>query len=174
MISWFSKIIFLRLMGWKIEGDFPSLNKFVLAVVPHTRNTDFIIGVLPRALVDQKISYVGKKELFNPLTGWFFRALGGTPINRNSTENKVSSIAKIFKEKEVFRMAIAPEGTRKKVDKWKTGFYYIAMEAEVPILLVNFNYALKQVGFLKLFYPTGNIEKDFKEMEFYFNEAMQP
>ena len=174
MISWFSKIIFLRLMGWKIEGDFPSLNKFVLAVVPHTRNADFIIGVLTRAVVDQKISYVGKKELFNPLTGWFFRALGGTPINRNSTENKVSSIAKIFKEKEVFRMAIAPEGTRKKVDKWKTGFYYIAMEAEVPILLVNFNYALKQVGFLKLFYPTGNIEKDFKEMESYFNEAMQP
>ena len=174
MISWFSKIIFLRLMGWKIEGDFPSLNKFVLAVVPHTRNTDFIIGVLTRAVVDQKISYVGKKELFNPLTGWFFRALGGTPINRNSTENKVSSIAKIFKEKEVFRMAIAPEGTRKKVDKWKTGFYYIAMEAEVPILLVNFNYALKQVGFLKLFYPTGNIKKDFKEMESYFNEAMQP
>ena len=174
MISWFSKMIFLRLMGWKIEGNFPSLNKFVLAVVPHTRNTDFIIGVLTRAVVDQKISYVGKKELFNPLTGWFFRALGGTPINRNSTENKVSSIAKIFKEKEVFRMAIAPEGTRKKVDKWKTGFYYIAMEAEVPILLVNFNYALKQVGFLKLFYPTGNIEKDFKEMESYFNEAMQP
>ena len=174
MISWFSKIIFLRLMGWKIEGDFPSLNKFVVAVVPHTRNTDFIIGVLTRAVVDQKISYVGKKELFNPLTGWFFRALGGTPINRNSTENKVYSIAKIFKEKEVFRMAIAPEGTRKKVDKWKTGFYYIAMEAEVPILLVNFNYALKQVGFLKLFYPTGNIEKDFKEMESYFNEAMQP
>ncbi len=174
MTSWPSKIIFLRLMGWKIEGDFPSLNKFVLAVVPHTRNTDFIIGVLTRAVVDQKISYVGKKELFNPLTGWFFRALGGTPINRNSTENKVSSIAKIFKEKEVFRMAIAPEGTRKKVDKWKTGFYYIAMEAEVPILLVNFNYALKQVGFLKLFYPTGNIEKDFKEMESYFNEAMQP
>ncbi|MEK9517562.1 MAG: 1-acyl-sn-glycerol-3-phosphate acyltransferase [Flavobacteriaceae bacterium] len=150
------------------------MNKFVLAVVPQTRNTDFIIGVLTRAVVDQKISYVGKKELFNPLTGWFFRALGGTPINRNSTENKVSSIAKIFKEKEVFRMAIAPEGTRKKVDKWKTGFYYIAMEAEVPILLVNFNYALKQVGFLKLFYPTGNIEKDFKEMESYFNEAMQP
>ena len=174
MISWFSKIIFLRLMGWKIEGDFPSLNKFVLAVVPHTRNTDFIIGVLTRAVVDQKISYVGKKELFNPLTGWFFRALGGTPINRNSTENKVSSIAKIFKGKELFRMAIAPEKKRKKVDKWKTGFYYIAMEAEVPILLVNFNYALKQVGFLKLFYPTGNIEKDFKEMESYFNEAMQP
>tara|TARA_B100001057_G_scaffold490234_1_gene578078 strand:+ start:672 stop:1196 length:525 start_codon:yes stop_codon:yes gene_type:complete len=174
MISWFSKIIFLRIMGWKIEGDFPSLNKFVLAVVPHTRNTDFIIGLLTRAVVDQKISYVGKKELFNPLTGWFFRSLGGTPINRNSTENKVSSIAKIFKEKEVFRMAIAPEGTRKKVDRWKTGFYYIAMEAEVPILLVNFNYALKQVGFLKLFYPTGIREKDFKEMESYFNEAMKP
>jgi 1-acyl-sn-glycerol-3-phosphate acyltransferase len=171
MISNLAKIIFFRLMGWKIEGDFPSLNKIIVAVFPHTRNMDFIIGVLTRTVINEKISYVGKQELFNPLTGWFFRALGGTPINRNSNENKVSAIAKIFREKDAFRMAIAPEGTRKKVERWKTGFYYIALEAEVPILLVHFNYPSKKVSFLKLFDPTGDIEKDLKEMQAYFNEA---
>ena len=171
MISNLAKIIFFRLMGWKIEGDFPSLNKFIVAVFPHTRNMDFIIGVLTRTVINEKISYVGKQELFNPITGWFFRALGGTPINRNSKENKVSAIVQIFKEKDSFRMAIAPEGTRKKVERWKTGFYYIALEAEVPILFVHFNYPSKKVSFLKLFDPSGDIEKDLKVMQAYFNEA---
>jgi 1-acyl-sn-glycerol-3-phosphate acyltransferase len=173
MMSWLAKILFLRIMGWRIEGDFPQLKKFIVAVYPHTRNMDFIIGVLIRAVLNEKISYVGKKELFNPLTGWFFRALGGTPIDRNSNENKVSAIAQIFKEQDAFRMAIAPEGTRKKVDRWKTGFYYIALEAEVPILLVHFNYPSKKVSFLKLLKPTGDIEKDLKEMKAYFNRAEQ-
>lgn len=171
MISYLAKMVFFRLMGWRIEGDFPQLKKFIVAVYPHTRNMDFIVGVLTRAVLNEKISYVGKQELFNPLTGWFFRALGGTPINRNSNENKVSAIAQIFKEKDAFRMAIAPEGTRKKVDRWKTGFYYIAIEAEVPILLVHFNYPAKKVSFLKLLKPTGDIEKDLKEMKAYFNAA---
>tara|TARA_B100001059_G_scaffold187099_1_gene189203 strand:- start:19478 stop:20002 length:525 start_codon:yes stop_codon:yes gene_type:complete len=173
MISYLAKMVFFRLMGWRIEGDFPQLKKFILAVYPHTRNMDFIVGVLTRAVLNEKISYVGKQELFNPLTGWFFRALGGTPINRNSNENNVSAIAQIFKEKDVFRMAIAPEGTRKKVDRWKTGFYYIALEAEVAVLLVHFNHPSKKVSFLKLFDPTGDIEKDLKEMKAYFNRAEQ-
>ena len=158
-------------MGWSIEGDFPQLNKFIVSVYPHTRNMDFIIGIMTRSVLNEKISFVGKKELFNPFTGWFFRALGGTPINRNSNENKVSAIAQIFKKKDVFRMAIAPEGTRKKVDRWKTGFYYIALEAGVPILLVHFNYPSKKVSFLKLFDPTGDIENDLKEMKVYFDET---
>tara|TARA_B100000579_G_scaffold430262_1_gene443339 strand:- start:1614 stop:2138 length:525 start_codon:yes stop_codon:yes gene_type:complete len=171
MTSYIAKIIFLHLMGWKIEGDFPQLKKFILAIFPHNRNMDFIIGVLTRAILNKKISYVGKKELFNPFTAWFFMALGGTPINRNSSENKVSEIAQLFKEKDTFRMAIAPEGTRKKVKRWKTGFYYISLEAEVPILLVHFNYPLKKVSFLRLFYPTRDIEKDFMEMKAYFKHA---
>lgn len=93
MISYLAKMVFFRLMIWRIEGDFPQLKKFIVAVYPHTRNMDFIVGVLTRAVLNEKISYVGKQELFNPLTGWFFRTLGGTPINRNSNENKVSAIA---------------------------------------------------------------------------------
>ncbi len=171
MISWLAKLVFFRIMGWSIEGDFTDLKKFILAVVPHTKNMDFIVGIMTRAVINKKINYLGKKELFNPLTGWFFRALGGTSINRSSNENKVSAIAKIFKEKDEFIMAIAPEGTRKKVERWKTGFYYIALEANVPILLVHFNHPGKKVSFLKLFYPMGDIEKDFKEMEACFEQA---
>jgi 1-acyl-sn-glycerol-3-phosphate acyltransferase len=171
MISRASKFIFFRLMGWTIKGDFPEVKKCIVAVVPHTRSMDFIIGVLTRAVVNKKISYVGKKELFNPITGWFFRALGGAPINRGVNENKVSAIARLFKDNSEFRMAIAPEGTRKKVARWKTGFYYIALEAEIPIFLVSFDYLEKKVCFLKLYYPSGVIEKDFKEMEAIFEKA---
>ncbi len=173
MMSWLAKLIFLRLMGWKLVGDFPTLNKFIVAVVPHTRNFDFIVGVLTRAVLNEEINYVGKKELFNPFTGWFFTAMGGAPINRGTNENKVNAIADVFNKRNRFRLAIAPEGTRKRGERWRTGFYYIALKANVPILLVNFNYQLKKVSFLKLFYPTGDIKKDLAVMEEYFDKAMQ-
>ena len=173
MMTWLAKLIFFRFMGWKIAGDFPKLNKFIIAVVPHTRNLDFLVGVLARTVLGEEINFIAKKELFNPFTGWFFTAMGGSPVNRNKNENNVNVIAEVFNQRERFRLAIAPEGTRKKVDRWKTGFYRISIKANVPILLVNFNYKVKKVSFLKLFYPTGNLEKDFKSMEGFFNKAMQ-
>lgn len=171
MIQWLAKLIFIHLMGWKVEGEFPNIKKCIVAVYPHTKNFDFIIGVLTRAVIKEKINYVGKKELFNPLTGWFFSALGGAPINRSANENKVASIAKIFKEREFFRLAIAPEGTRKKVKRWKTGFYFIAKQAMVPIVLTHFNYKHKKVSFLGIFNPTSDKENDFKSMEKVFADA---
>ena len=173
MMSWIAKLIFLRIMGWKIVGHFPKLNKFIVAVVPHTRNLDFVVGVLVRAVLSEQINFIGKKELFNPFTGWFFTAMGGSPINRGTNENKVTAIAEVFNKRDHFRLAIAPEGTRKKVDRWKTGFYHISIKASVPILLVNFNYREKKVSFLNLFYPTGDLNKDLKSMEGFFNKAMQ-
>jgi 1-acyl-sn-glycerol-3-phosphate acyltransferase len=173
MMAWFAKIVFFHLMGWKIIGDFPRLNKFIVAVVPHRSNLDFIVGVLVRTILNEEINFIGKKELFNPFTGWFFSAMGGSPINRGTNENKVTAIAEVFNTRERFRLAIAPEGTRKKVDRWRTGFYHIALKANIPILLVNFNYNAKKVSFLKLFYPTGNLKKDLNLMEGYFNKAME-
>jgi 1-acyl-sn-glycerol-3-phosphate acyltransferase len=99
--------------------------------------------------------------------------MGGSPINRGKNENKVTAIAEVFNTRERFRLAIAPEGTRKKVDRWRTGFYHIALQANIPILLVNFNYNVKKVSFLKLFYPSGNLKKDLSLMEGYFKKAMQ-
>ena len=172
-MAWFAKIVFFHLMGWKIIGDFPRLNKFIVAVVPHRSNLDFVVGVLVRTILNEEINFIGKKELFNPFTGWFFSAMGGSPINRGMNENKVTAIAEVFNTRERFRLAIAPEGPRKKVDRWRTGLYHIALQANIPILLVNFNYTAKKVSFLKLFYPTGNLKKDLSLMEGYFNKAMQ-
>jgi 1-acyl-sn-glycerol-3-phosphate acyltransferase len=94
--------------------------------------------------------------------------MGGTPLNRQQNENKVDAIAKVFETKDVFRLAIAPEGTRKKVTEWKTGFYYIAMKANVPIIPVAFDFGKKEVTISQPFFPTGNIESDFKILEQYF------
>ena len=157
------KIIF-KIFRWKILGKFSKVPKYIIAVAPHTSFYDFFIGILVRNIINEKINFIGKKELFGPLTGWFFRALGGVPVDRNSKKDTVSSIVEIFNKRKKFKLAIAPEGTRKKVKKWKTGFYYIALKAKIPILPVAFDYNNKNVIVHSLFYPTGNIEEDFKNL----------
>jgi len=157
------KIIF-RIFKWKILGKFSKVPKYIIAVAPHTSFYDFFIGILVRNIINEKINFIGKKELFGPLTGWFFRALGGVPVDRNSKKDTVISIVEIFNKRKKFKLAIAPEGTRKKVKKWKTGFYYIALKAKIPIMPVAFDYNNKNVIVHSLFYPTGNIEEDFKNL----------
>lgn len=148
-------------MGWKIEGAFnPEILKSVVIVVPHTSWHDFYIGAFTRKIIQVNINYVAKKELFRPPFGWYFRWMGGEPLDRTPGQNKVEAIAGIFKNKKEFRLAMAPEGTRKKVEKWKTGFYYIARKAEVPIVPVAFDYGRKTVVIHPAFFPTGEIDKD--------------
>ncbi|GEP52520.1 acyltransferase [Flavobacterium noncentrifugens] len=155
--------LFFRIMGWTISGTFdPGIKKSVIMVMPHTSWQDFFIGLFSRGIIGVGMHWVGKKELFRFPFGWYFRWMGGAPLDRSGGLNKVDSIAEIFKNREVFRMAIAPEGTRKKVDHLKTGFYYIALKANVPIIPVAFDYRKKEVKVALEFYPTGNIEADFK------------
>jgi 1-acyl-sn-glycerol-3-phosphate acyltransferase len=95
--------------------------------------------------------------------------MGGAPLDRTEGQNKVESIAAIFSKKEEFRLALAPEGTRKKVERWKTGFYYIAMAAKVPIITVSFDYSKKVVSIGDPFYPTGNIEADLVKLHKFYD-----
>lgn len=160
------RFIFFRLMGWRINGSMdPALKKCVMIVVPHTSWFDFFIGVLTRGIIGLEMHFVAKKELFRFPFGAYFRWMGGAPLDRQKNENKVDAIAEIFKEREVFRLAIAPEGTRKKVDHWKTGFYYIALKADVPVVAIAFNYGKKEVKIASPYYLTGDKEKDFKILE---------
>ncbi|NNL08679.1 MAG: acyltransferase [Croceitalea sp.] len=163
-----AKFIYFTLMGWSLEGDFPQLNKYVVIVVPHTHWQDFFIGILVRAISKQRINYVGKKSLFKPPFGWFFRWTGGAPVDREKNSNMVDAIAQIYAEREVFRITLAPEGTRKKVTALKTGFYYIAKKAQVPIVMVAFDFAKKKVSIAEPFYPTDNFNKDFKKIRAYY------
>lgn len=132
-----------------------------MLVAPHTSWFDFFIGVFTRGILKMEMNFVAKKELFVFPFNYYFKWMGGTPLNRSKNENKVDAIASIFEQKEVFRLAIAPEGTRKKVKEFKTGFYFISKKANVPIIPVVFDYGNKEVRLLDAFIPTDNKEKDF-------------
>jgi 1-acyl-sn-glycerol-3-phosphate acyltransferase len=164
-----TKFIFHRLLGWKIEGTFDqSIRKAVVIVVPHTSWHDFYVGAFTRRILKTEINFVAKKELFKWPFGWYFRWMGGAPLDRTGGQNKVDAISVVFSEKSEFRLALAPEGTRKKVTQWKTGFYYIALKAKVPIIPVSFDYSVKTVTIGTPFYPTGAIEGDLQKLKEFF------
>ncbi len=156
-------------LGWKVKGHFPEeVKKMVIIAAPHTSWHDFYMGLLFRSVIDVKINFLGKRELFRWPFGWYFRKVGGTPLDRTSGQKKVSAIANLFEEHEIFRLALSPEGTRKKVDEWKTGFYFIALEAKVPILPITMDFGMKQHHIGNLFYPTGNLQNDLKVLQAFF------
>ncbi|WP_281322063.1 1-acyl-sn-glycerol-3-phosphate acyltransferase [Flavobacterium aestivum] len=153
--------IFFNLMGWKIGGDFDEkIKKCVVTVMPHTSWHDFYIAIICRGATGVDINWVGKKELFRFPFGWFFKYLGGAPLDRTGGLNKVDSIAALFDSKEVFRLGLSPEGTRQKVEQLKTGFYYIALKANVPIVPVALDFGKKVVSFGAPITPSGNIDSD--------------
>jgi len=163
-----ARLIYFKLMGWKLLGTFPGLKKCVVIVVPHTSWWDFVLGLLVREIVGEEINFIAKDNLFKPPFGWFFRWMGGAPVNRSRSNDSVKAIAGIFASRDEFRLALSPEGTRKKVSGWKTGFYFIAKAAGVPIVLVAFDFGKKQVKISEPLYPTDNREADFNEyMAFY-------
>ncbi|WP_400073865.1 1-acyl-sn-glycerol-3-phosphate acyltransferase [Zobellia russellii] len=164
-----AQFIYFKVMGWKMVGQFPGhLNKFVIAVVPHTSYMDFFLGLLIRKVWNEQINFVGKKSLFTFPFGYIFRRLGGEPIDRSKNNDMVSATVKVFQKREKFRLTIAPEGTRKKVEKWKTGFYYIAKGAQVPIVLIAFDFGKKQVKISEPMLTTDDKEADFKVYESFF------
>jgi 1-acyl-sn-glycerol-3-phosphate acyltransferase len=166
------KWIFSTLMGWKIEGDFnQEIKKSVLMVMPHTSWHDFYVAIICRGAVGSEINWIGKKELFRFPFNYFFKVLGGVPLDRTGGLNKVEAIAKIFETKETFRLGLSPEGTRKKVEVLKTGFYYIALAAKVPIIPVSINFEKKVVVFGNPYNPTGNIESDLQILNKHFLDA---
>ncbi|MFK7813303.1 MAG: 1-acyl-sn-glycerol-3-phosphate acyltransferase [Maribacter sp.] len=164
-----AKFIYFKILGWKLHNEFPiHIKKCVVPVVPHTSWHDFYIGILVRNVWNAEINFVGKKSLFKWPFGAYFRWMGGTPIDRTKSTDFVTATAKIFEEKEVFRLNLAPEGTRKKVQKLKTGFYYIAKAAKVPIVMVAFDFENKQVKVAEPFFVSNNIEEDFKIIDSFY------
>jgi 1-acyl-sn-glycerol-3-phosphate acyltransferase len=161
-----------RMMGWKVEGAFPTdIKKYIVAVAPHTSNWDFIIGVLARSVLKvQKAKFLGKDSLFKPPFGWLFRALGGYPVNRSKNNDMVQQVATIFDQHDEFILGLAPEGTRKKVEKLRTGFYYIAKKANIPIVPCGFDFARKTVVVGAPFYPTDNFESDMEQLLLFYRK----
>jgi len=166
------KFIFFRLLGWRLTGTIdPSVKKCVVAVIPHTANVDFFIALLVRGIMDVEINFVGKKELFTFPFGYYFRSVGGAPLDRSGGKNTVDATAEVFTKHEIFRLALSPEGTRKKVTELRTGFYYIALKANVPIIPVAFDYGKKEVKVGAPYYVTGNYEEDMNVFLPFFKDV---
>jgi|TARA_R110002126_G_scaffold206886_1_gene353994 1-acyl-sn-glycerol-3-phosphate acyltransferase len=165
----FARFILFTILGWKFEGDFPKdLKKYVVIAAPHTSWVDFPIAILSRMASGVMVNFIGKASLFNGPFGFFFRGLGGTPVDRSKSKNLVDAIVQIFNAKEEFRLGLSPEGTRKKVTEWKTGFYYIAKGANVPIVMATLDFENKKIKFSKPYYTTSNKEKDFEFLRGFF------
>jgi 1-acyl-sn-glycerol-3-phosphate acyltransferase len=160
--------LFFKVYKWKFHGNLPELKKYIIIVAPHTSNFDFFVGLAVRSILHLKASFLGKAELFRPPYGWIFRKLGGYPVDRKQHTNLVDAVAAIFDAKDEFRVAIAPEGTRSYVKQWKSGFYYMALKAKVPIVMVSFDFRDKTVYIGEPFSPSGNFEQDWKKIaDFY-------
>ncbi len=162
----------LKLLGWQLIVDIPlDLKQFIVAVAPHTSSKDFFLGLLVRSAMDRRIFYLGKKELFDSPVGFLFRWTGGKPVDRKQNSGLVQDVARHFKENKDFAIGIAPEGTRKKVTNFKTGFYYMAREANVPIIPCLFDFEHKVVHFMKPFMPTQDAEKDLDALWAIFRDV---
>ncbi|ASJ98437.1 lysophospholipid acyltransferase family protein [Shewanella marisflavi] len=158
----------LKLSGWTIDGSLPKADQYITIVGPHTSNWDFIIGVLARGALAQKIHFLGKHQLFIPPWGWFFKAIGGTPVDRRKNNNLVDAVAQLFQQDPHFKLALAPEGTRSPVTRWKTGFYHIATKAQVPIVTVALDFEGKRVVIPEAINVTGDIDKEMTQiLDFY-------
>lgn len=164
-------VVLLKLMGWKARGEPLSHQRCVLIGAPHTSNWDFPLMLMVVLKLKLRVFWMGKHTLFPFGLGWFMKWLGGIPINRNAAHNVVGQTVQQYGQHDELIVLVPPEGTRSKVAKWKTGFYHIANNAGVPILLGYVDASKKEAGFADFFAPTGDIDKDMEEIRrFYGNK----
>ncbi len=160
--------LFLGALGWKKEGDLPDLPKFVMIAAPHTSNWDLPIMLALGFLMRAKMFWMTKESVFRWPFGGFLRWLGGIPIDRSRANGVVGQCVELFGRHDNLILAVPPEGTRKKVGTWKTGFYHIAVGAGVPIAMGYLDYGRRRGGVAGLLYPTGDYAADLARLqEFY-------
>ena len=151
---------FLDLIGWEVVGHAPDTPKYVLIAAPHTSNWDFFLMYLTAKVLGIRISWIGKDDLFRGPLGPLARALGGVPVNRRARQNMVAQMVQAFNNRDALILAVPPAGTRKKTPYWKTGFYWIALGAQVPVAFGFIDYKRKRVGVGPSLMPGGDIEDD--------------
>ena len=158
----------LRLVGWTTVSNLPKEDRYVVIAAPHTSNWDFPLGILYIISAGVPFRYMGKDALFKWPQKYLFKALGGFGVDRNKTTSLTKRMAKFINSQDKIALALAPEGTRSNIGYWRTGFYYIALEAKVPIAMATIDYQHKEIGIKQSFMPTGNIEEDMHIIrEFY-------
>jgi 1-acyl-sn-glycerol-3-phosphate acyltransferase len=157
-------------MGWTTEVTEDHPDKYIICLAPHTSNWDFILGQLYVGAEGIKSNFLMKKEWFFWPLGPIFRHLGGIPVFRQKKSSMTDAMAETAKAAQSFHLCITPEGTRKRVEDWKKGFYFIAKDAGIPILLYGMDYERKLIQCTKTIIPSGDIEQDMREIKLYFKD----
>ena len=162
---------YLRLSGWRIEGALPAGPKCVVILAPHTSNWDFPLSIAVVLAVELRASWLGKHTILRTPFKKCLRWLGGIPVDRSSSHGVVRDCVKAFDSTPALMLALAPEGTRKGVSQWKSGFYQIASQAGVPIMPVGLDYREHVVRLMPLFQPSGHLEQDLPLIQAMFNQV---
>lgn len=158
----------LKLINWRIVGEIPNAPKMLLIGAPHTSNWDYVLTILTMMALSSDLHYVAKQSIFNHPFGGIFRWLGGIGVDRSSTRGFVEQMVREFERRESFGLAIMVEGSRSKVADWRSGFYFIALKAQVPITLVAFDYGCKRMRLGLGMKPTGDYKADLPVYKSYF------
>src|SRR6476646_915969 len=157
--------VMMAMGGWHFEGEVPDEPKMVVIVAPHTSNWDFVVGVGALFSLGFRVSFLGKHTLFKWPLGIFMRWLGGIPVERSVSRDRVGENVAAFNSADKLILAVAPEGTRKLVKEWKTGFYHVAHGAHVPIIPVAFDYGTKTIRLFPPFWTTGDADGDIRKIK---------
>ena len=162
----------LSVTGWKVTGQIPDMKKLLVILAPHTSNWDFVYGMAMVLSLKMKIYWLGKHSIFKKGVTRLLKSLGGIPVNRNDSKNIINDVLDIANREGGILIGLSPEGTRKKAEKWKSGFLRMAQSMECPILLVAIDYPSKEISFRELFYPTGDNQRDIEYLKKYYKDFM--
>jgi 1-acyl-sn-glycerol-3-phosphate acyltransferase len=158
----------LGVLGWRLEGTFPDLPKFVLVGYPHTSNWDAVVGMAAALAYGLEVFFFAKREAFRGPLGWLLRALGGIPVDRSHPGGLVAQAVEAFARRPAFVLGVTPEGTRSPVARWKTGFHHIAVSVGVPVVLVALDYGNRRIGPGPLLPLSGDLPADLARITDYF------
>lgn len=162
---------YLKVNGWRLQGDWPELDKAVLVAAPHTSNWDGLNMLAAAGYYRVRLRWMGKKSLTQGPFGGLIRSLGCIPIDRSGSHDVVKAMADLFASENGMILAIPPEGTRSRVSEWKSGFYHIAVASGVPIILSVLDYGRRTVRLAALVYPSGDYETDLRLIRSHYQDA---
>jgi len=162
--------LILRIAGWRVVGSVPERQRYVLIAAPHTSNWDFPLMLMAVLKLGMDLHWLGKDSLFARPFGGLMRWLGGIAIDRSKSNERVAQLAALYSRSEELVLLIPPEGTRSKVERWKSGFYYIALGAGVPIQLGFIDAGRRELGFGPLFQPTGDFAADLERIQAFYSD----